>query len=218
MLSELCIQNNKNRFIELVNSISREGFNKDLLLKYLESTDFYYAPATSKYHSSFKGGLVKHSLNVYDTLVKLVKDSDINIDEDSIKIVSLFHDISKVNYYETYYRNQKVYHENGTKYDESGRFDWQSIKEYKVIDSTNRFLFYNHEGTSEYMISSYCPLTLEESVAILHHHGAMSNDSAKDEITAIYNRYPLAVLLHTADLISCYILESSEKSIDESSD
>lgn len=210
MLTNEIIQNNKNRYISLVNSITREGFNKSLLLSHLENSDFYYAPAAAKYHSAFKGGLVLHTLNVYDNLDRLNKMMELNIDENSIKIVALFHDLAKMNYYEPYYKNQKVYHENGSKSDELGRFDWQSIASYKIRETSDRFLYYNHEGTSEFIIRQYCPLTVEESVAILHHHGTMGLDSAKDEITAIYNRYPLATLLHLADMLACYICESDE--------
>lgn len=211
-MNEETILRNKERFINLVNSIDREGFNKDLLLSHLENSDFYYAPASTKFHCSFKGGLLQHTLNVYDSIVKLAESFHVYIDANSLKIVSLFHDIAKMNYYETYYRNQKVYSENGTKRDEGGRYDWQQIQDYKVRDVKERFIYYNHEGTSEFIIRQYCPLEVDESIAILHHHGSMSDDCAKDNITAIYNRYPLATLLHLADMASCYIIESDEYS------
>ena len=51
------------------------------------------------------------------------------------------------------------------------------------------------------------PLSYEESVAILHHHAGMSWDCAKDNLSANLNRYPLATILHLADMASCYILE-----------
>lgn len=211
-MNDELIQKNRDRFIDLVSSIEREGFNKDLLLFHLDNSDFYTAPASTKFHCSYKGGLLQHTLNVYDNLCLLVKSLNLNIEEDSIKIVSLFHDIAKMNYYESYYKNQKVYSETGSKRDEGGRFDWQQIKDYKVRDVKERFLYYNHEGTSEFLIRQYCPLKIEESIAILHHHGSISDDCAKDNITAVYNRYPLAALLHLADMLSCYITESDEYS------
>ena len=211
MITDNQININKQEFIRLVSSICREGFNKDLLLQHLEASDFYIAPASTKYHSAFKGGLVQHSLLVYSNLKKLVELTNSNISEDSIKIVALLHDIAKMNYYEVYYKNVKVYSENGSKYDNNGRFEWQSISDYKVRDANERFLYYNHEGTSEFLISQYCPLSVDESVAILHHHGGASDDSIKDNISAIYNRYPLACLLHLADMMSVYIDESTNK-------
>ena len=57
----------KERFIEIYNKyIKREGADK--LLEYLVSSDFFLAPASAKFHSSYEGGLCDHSLNVYDCL------------------------------------------------------------------------------------------------------------------------------------------------------
>lgn len=211
MLTLEKIQQNKEKFIYLISSISREGFNKDLLLKHLENSDFYTAPASTKYHCSYKGGLVEHSINVYENLVKLCSIKSTIIDENSIKIVSLLHDIAKMNYYESYYKNVKQYSENGSKYDDAGRYEWVQVKEYKIRDVKERFMYYNHEGTSEFLIRQYCPLSVEESTAILHHHGQLSNDCAKDDINAIYDRFPLACLLHLADMYSVYIDESLDR-------
>ena len=208
ILTETGIQQNKERFISIVNSISREGFNKDLLLNDLENSDWYYAPATTKYHDSFKGGLVNHSLKVYDNMSFIVNKYNSNMWEcnpDSIKIVSLFHDISKMNYYEIYYRNQKVYSEYGSKVDDGGRYDWKQVAEYKTRDIQERFIYCNHEVTSEFIIRQYMPLSTEESIAILHHHGGTSEDSIKDTVPSIYSRYPLALLLHVSDMISSYL-------------
>lgn len=204
------IEANKNRYIELINSITREGFNKELFLRHLENSDFFVAPASTRFHGSVKGGLCQHILNVYDNLKYLNTITPCIISEESIKIVSLFHDIAKMNYYEIYYKNQKVYSEEGTKVDEGGRYDWKQVAEYKIRDISNRFLYCNHEVTSEFIARQYIPLSVEESIAILHHHGGTGEDSVKDTVSAIYNRYPLAVLLHTADLIASYINESTE--------
>ena len=57
---------NKERFIELLRSTKREGIEK--LIDFLEKTDFFTAPASTRFHSSYEGGLLQHSLNVYDCL------------------------------------------------------------------------------------------------------------------------------------------------------
>lgn len=198
----------KNIFIGLVNSIERD-FDKETLIKRLEESDFFIAPASTKYHNAFKGGLLDHSLNVYNNLKSLVEMCHLEpvYSADSIKIVSLFHDIAKINFYEEYYANKKVYSEYGTKRDNLGLFDWESVKAYKVRDFDDRFVYGNHEQNSEYLISRFIPLTTEESVAILHHHGGVGDDSIKSSISEIYTRYPLACLLHQADMISAYVLE-----------
>ena len=207
MLLDLQIADNKSKFIELVNSIEREGFLKEQLLAKLENSDFYYAPASTKYHGAYRGGLCEHSLNVYYNLVKLNEIKNSNISEDTLKIVALFHDLSKMNLYETYFQNKKNYHAGGSKHDEGGAFDWEAVSAYKVKEASDRFIFGSHEQTSEFMLRSYCPLTYEESIAVLHHHGGMGWDSAQDNITEVFNRYPIATLLHIADMIATFLDE-----------
>lgn len=205
----------KETFINHINSIEREGFRKEDLLRKLENSDFYTAPASTRFHNCVEGGLLDHSLNVYYNLRSLVERKGLSdkIDENSIKIVGLLHDMAKINFYKVYYKNEKVYSDYGTKKDEGGRFDWVTKKSYTVIDDEERFLYGNHEQTSEYMIRTFVPLTYPESIAILHHHAGMGVDCAKDNLSAIYNRYPLAALLHVADMISTYIDESTNEPI-----
>ena len=209
MLTEERIEQNKQTFIGLINSITRDGARKSELISKLENSDFFTAPASTKYHASYAGGLCEHSLNVYNSAVKLVEAFNLTdvISSDSLLITCLLHDISKMNFYETSYRNKIQYSDYGSKHDDGGRFDWVVEKSYAVIPEENRFLYGNHEETSEFMIRSYMPLSYEESVAILHHHAGMSWDCAKDNLSAILNRYPLATILHLADMASCYILE-----------
>ena len=84
----------KERFIELLRGTNREGIEE--LIAFLEKTDFYTAPASTKFHNCFEGGLLQHSLNVYEALKRLVKEE---WPEDTIRIVALLHDICKINYY-----------------------------------------------------------------------------------------------------------------------
>ena len=213
-MTESKLLDNKKEFIELVNSINREGFYKDKLLYKLENSDFYTAPASTLYHNSVEGGLVDHSLNVYHELVKLIEANNItNFSEDTIKIVSLFHDLSKMNFYEQYNRNVKKYSPNGNKSDDLGKFSWESEKAYKVKDAPDRYLFGTHGQNSERILSYYMPLSEEESVAIIWHHAGMDNGMADRDITPILNRYTLAVLLHMADLYSCYVTEHVEEKV-----
>ncbi len=204
------IQENKDTFCSLLRTITRDGANIERLINKLEGSDFFYAPASTKYHNCIQGGLCDHSLNVYYNLKSIVKNKHLEevIPEDSILICGLLHDMSKMNVYERSVRNKKVYHEMGKKYDNLGNFDWVAEESYKMIDVQDRFLYGNHEETSEYMIRQYIPLKLEESVAILTHHGSLSYDCVPIESVSLkYERYPLACLLHIADMISTYIDE-----------
>ena len=208
--SDDVIQINKNEIISLIQSIHREGANLEGLIKKLESSDFFRAPASTKYHGDYVGGLAEHSLNVYYNLKHLVDMKGLNdiITEDNIIICGILHDMSKINTYELYNRNEKVYHENGTKFDNLGKFDWQSVLSFKVKDDNNRFIYGNHEETSEFMISTFIPLEVCESVAILNHHGGMGYDSIPtNTLSSKYVRYPLAPLLHMADFLATYIDE-----------
>ena len=219
-LTEQQIQNNKQRFINLVKSITREGINMDRLLAQLEGSDFFEAPASAIYHNAFRGGLCEHSLNVYDTLVDICEaiypaecDDMGNIvargcpySEDSLKIVALFHDFDKMNKYERTVQNKKIYSETGSKYDEMGKYDWVSVPGYKRKDAKDTFVLGTHGENSVYMTETFIPLSAEEHAAILAHHSVYDNN--KLDTTTIYSRYHLACLLHVADLTSTMVLES----------
>ena len=209
MLNQDQILMNKQEFIGLVSSIKREGAQIDRLIKKLENSDFFYAPASTKYHAAYEGGLCEHSLNVYNQLARLVKTipglDPYCYDEDSIKIIALFHDISKMNIYEKSTRNVKRYCEDGDKFDEMGRFRWVSEPSWKTKDK--KFVYGSHEMNSEYIIRQFIPLTIDESVAILHHMGTMNYDSAQDNVAEVYTQYQLSLLVHFADMLATYIDE-----------
>lgn len=209
MLTPEQIENNKIEFINLILSIDRENAEIERLCKKLLNSDFFTAPASTKYHGCYAGGLCEHSLNVYHNMLKIVNlkttFDECCYDENTLKIVGLLHDISKMNIYEQSAKNVKVYSPDGSKYDELGNYDWKTEIGYKLKE--DRFVFGSHEMTSEYIIRQFIPLTLDESVAVLHHMGSMSWDSAKDNIGEIFNQYSLALLLYMADMMSTYIDE-----------
>ena len=205
-LTEEMIQQNKEAFIALINSISRDGAKIEQLLTKLENSDFYTAPASTKYHSSFKGGLVYHCLNVYHNLMELVNMKGLNdeISTETIVIVSLLHDLSKMNFYQLSTRNKKVYSPQGKKQDEIGKFDWVTEQSYATLPQEERFMIGNHEENSEYMARYFVPLTVEESAAILNHHGGLGSDSTQGVAPKIMGKFKLVTLLHLADMLAAY--------------
>lgn len=209
MLTNEQIQNNKEKFLGLIASIHREGADIERLITKLESSDFFTAPASTKYHSSYEGGLCEHSLNVYNNLLLLVKNKttldESCYDENTLKIVALLHDISKMNIYEKTSKNEKKYCEDGDKWDALGKFKWVTTVGWGL--KSNKFTYGSHEMTSEFIARQFIPLTIDESVTILHHMGGRNWDSAQDNITDIFGQYPLAVLLHMADMLSSYVDE-----------
>lgn len=198
VLTQEQIDANHQEFVDLLRTIEREGANIECLISKLEASDCFSAPASTMYHGAYPGGLVDHSLCVYHNLVSLVNSKHLNesISMDSVIIVSLLHDMDKVNKYTTYTRNVPP---------SASCPSWTKEDCYKTKDASDLFMYGNHEQNSEYLVRQFIPLTLEESTAILHHMGGMAFDSAKDNISGVYDKYPLALLLHLADMISSYI-------------
>lgn len=200
---------NKERFKDLILSVYRDGIAD--LYEFIENSDFFKAPASSIYHNNKEGGLCEHSLNVYDNLMKLVEDYGFKelIDEDSIIIASLCHDLAKIDFYEPTVRNIKKYSDNGSKTDNIGKFDWVSVEGYRVKESTKRdYTFGEHGITSFIIVNKYIKLTEPEAAAIINHHMSLDNGKVVSDISEIYNRYPLASMLHIADTIATYINEN----------
>ena len=106
MLTEAKRLANHDRVVELLNSVDRDGISD--LLKWLEESDFFTAPASHAYHGSYIGGLCEHSLNVYDETKRLLAAyPEINVSEDTVIVSTLLHDLCKVNFYTTEKRNRK---------------------------------------------------------------------------------------------------------------
>lgn len=104
------------KFTEIFrDSITRHG--ADAMLEYLQKSDFFIAPSSTRFHGAYKGGLVVHSVNVYNRLKEQINALNLGsvYSEESIAIVSLLHDVCKINCYKEDFRNQKLM-EGGNKY------------------------------------------------------------------------------------------------------
>ena len=188
----------KERFIEIYKSaIKREGADK--LLEYLESpaSDFFTAPASARFHCSFEGGLAEHSVNVYECLKGYLNNPRVrevygfDYSEESIAIVSLLHDLCKINVYKKGFRNVK---------DERGA--WQRVDTFEYDDK----LPYGHGEKSVYIITGYMKLTREEAFAIRYHMGYSSTEDPRN-VSAAFEMFPLAFALMVADMEAAYFLE-----------
>lgn len=191
---------NKEKFIQIYTSnIKRPG--SDRLLEFLlsKNSDFFDAPASARFHGSYDGGLLEHSLNVYDCLKNYldrdrVKETyNLHYTDESIAIVSLLHDLCKINCYKKSMRNVK---ENG---------QWIQVPSYEFHDN----LPYGHGEKSVYMISGYMKLTREEAFAIRYHMGFSGNEDARNVGTA-FEMFPLAFALSTADMEATYFIEGKK--------
>lgn len=194
------IEKNKEEFCNLVKTqITRDGV--DELLAYLCKSDFFVAPSSTKFHLSCDGGLCQHSLNVYHRLIREIecefgslKDSPYSLE--TITIVSLMHDLCKIDFYKKDLANRKI----------DGQ--WVQITIYKIDEA----LPIEHGFKSQYILRSYINLSREESVAIMSHMGGFDTTvkGGSYTISNAFGKFPLAVLLHVADLKASSIDESKE--------
>ncbi|MBQ7756347.1 MAG: hydrolase [Oscillospiraceae bacterium] len=198
----MSIQAFKDRFVEIYKEhISRPGSDK--LLEYLlsPSSDFFTAPASTRYHGNYEGGLVEHSLNVYDCLVdylsreKVKNDFNLSYSDETIAIVSLLHDLCKINVYKSGFRNVK---------DENGK--WIQVPNYTFED----LLPYGHGEKSVYIISGFMRLTREEAFAIRYHMG-FSGEENKTTVGNALEMFPLALAVNIADMEATFLLEGENE-------
>ena len=176
--------------------IKRPGISE--LLKWLETSDFFTAPASTKYHGSYEGGLCEHSLNVAKTLRLLCGNSDMqNVPLETIYIIALFHDLCKVNFYKKSKRNVKT---------DAG---WVE-KDYWEVEE--KFPCGEHADKSIILLQQYIKLLPEEIMAIRAHMGGFDTSvkGGSFMIGKIFEKSNLAVLLHCADLMATYIYERKE--------
>ena len=179
----------KEEFIELLRSTKREGIED--VIQFIEKTDFYKAPASTRFHGNYEGGLLEHSMKVYEILKHKVKNSivDLNVSDDTIIIAALLHDICKVNFYKVDYRNAK-----------NSKGEWEKVPYYAVEDT----IPYGHGEKSVMMITEYMKLTNEEKYAIRWHMGFSEPKENYLTLGQAFKKYPLALLMHEADLEATY--------------
>lgn len=199
-LTEEDLLANKARIRELLLSTGRPGMER--LLDWIEQkTDFFTAPASTKYHLAFRGGLARHSLNVYELLSGKVASGLLEIKKETVIITSLLHDLCKVNFYVLEKKNVK----EGTKVNAYGSevANWVEKEVWTVHDPFP----VGHGEKSCFYIQSFIRLTDEEYAMIRLHMGSDRN-GFPDPFAETANLYPSVVAIHTADIESAYILES----------
>lgn len=207
----------KDQFIEIYNArIQREGADK--LLVWLETTDFFTAPASTRFHLSREGGLVEHSIHVYDRLRELLLNEKqrngllptlTDQEEETAAICGLLHDLCKVGVYHQEPKNQKTYdpekvkkaQKYQVKHDSMGDFIWETVMGYKFDDP----IPYGHGEKSVYIVSGFMRLTREEAMAIRWHMGP--DDSGWRTVGDAFEMFPLAAMTHIADMMASYLDE-----------
>lgn len=201
MFMDIDLEKNKQKFLELFRAnVHREG--SEDFLAWLEKSDFFEAPASTKFHSNVAGGLCFHTLNVFDRFTRNLamqygENWQDTVSLESATIMSLLHDVCKVDCYKMELRNVKV--------------DGEWVKQpYYAYDEA---LPYGHGEKSVYIISSFFKLSREEAMAINWHMGGFDQRvlGGSYALSNAYYQYPVAVLLHVSDVQATYLDETCQK-------
>lgn len=186
------IENNKQKFLELCREkIHRDGLEK--LIDWLQKSDFFTAPASTRYHGAYAGGLCEHALDVYDCALKASSGYELEFDPESLAIAALFHDLCKVNFYKTEMRNRKI----------DGK--WQEVPSF-IVDE--KYAFGGHGSKSVFLVQQFMPLKTDEAAAINCHMGFSDvTPQATGEISRAFAAFPLAWIIHVADEAATYLIK-----------
>ena len=160
-------------------------------IKWLASTDFYDAPASTKYHDSDPSGLLRHTLKVVNRVIDLITiDPFRSINVAEAIIVAITHDWCKINFYESFMRNVKN--------EDTGV--WEQVPSYRHKPSEYPF---GHGVTSLYMAEKLFKLTLEQALAIRWHMSIYDvSDYQKSDLFDANEKYPMVMLIQMADQLS----------------
>lgn len=200
------------RFEAEMARVKRPGVDK--LMDYIRKSDFYTAPASTKFHLSCESGLLQHSLNVLDALRGLLDENQVNedgtemwfyivaghpviqISDESLIIIALLHDICKTYFYSTSTRNVKN--------EKTGK--WEKVPFYTVND----LMPLGHGPKSAMLVKNYIKLTSEEMYAIWWHMGFTDQNTDTLSLTAAIQKYPIIWALHTADMMVSSFMEDKD--------
>ena len=200
----------KDKFIKAyTENITRPGADK--LLAWIESSDFFTAPASTRFHLSSPGGLLEHSLHVFERM-KAICANEATITPgfnepsmETIAVCGLLHDICKTFFYTTSTRNAKN--------EKTGK--WEKVPYYTVDDK----MPLGHGAKSAMIIKQYMELTTEEMYAIWWHMGftgSTGTDTAT--ISQAIDKHPLIWALHTADMMASHFMEGEKGNLDAFAD
>lgn len=188
----------KQKIIEILQSVNREGM--DRLIDFLENSDFFTCPASTKYHGNFAGGLAEHSLAVYNLLSLKNEQFKLGVSDQSVKICGLLHDICKIGTYKI-----------GFKWSKPDEKKWVKEETWKVEDDFP----VGHGEKSVTMIQRYIQLTDEEILAIRWHMGfSMPGAHFSPEsyaIKAAFNTHKIVAAIFTADMEAAYLVEETRE-------
>ena len=183
------------RYKELLLSTNRTGVDK--FINWLETTDFKYAPASTQHHYAFPGGLLAHTVNVYDSMINDYQEmiKFFNLSYDTVIIVALLHDIYKTNSFVVNYKNVK---------DEDGkwtRVPYYTWDEAEPLGKAEKSIFLALENGIE--------LTKVERAMIRNANGFSETDNIA-RVSNCFAKCPQALVLYFASMSATYVLENEK--------
>ena len=197
IMSKEELEEQKEMILDLLRSTERDGIDK--LADYLsDSTDFFTAPASTRFHNNFSGGLAQHCLNVYENFKSLLEIKGVEMSEDSIIICALLHDLCKCNTYVVETRNRK---------NEQGQWEkyniWATNKDVDIP--------LPHSSRSIAIIRKFIKLSIKEELTIFYHMGPYGREDYeyRNMLKAANEKYPQTVLFYVADTIASYLDEET---------
>lgn len=197
IMSKEDLEEQKEMILDLLRSTERDGIDK--LADYLsDSTDFFTAPASTRFHNNFSGGLAQHCLNVYENFKSLLEIKGVEMSEDSIIICALLHDLCKCNTYVVETRNRK---------NEQGQWEkyniWATNKDVDIP--------LPHSSRSIAIIRKFIKLSIKEELTIFYHMGPYGGEDYeyRNMLKAANEKYPQTVLFYVADTIASYLDEET---------
>ena len=183
--------NEKLKYMEALLATKRQGIND--LIQVMEAGGFFTAPCSGQHHLSEDGGLLKHSLNVYEYAKKLNQALDHPCPDDSVAIAALLHDLGKMGDH-----GKPNYVENILK--------GGNRSAAKPFTTNPNLIYLPHEVRSAMIAERYIKLSEDEETAILWHnslYGTFKYDIPGKE-------FPLYMIVHFADLWVSRVTEAED--------
>lgn len=163
------------------------------LEQWLNTNGFFNAPASTKYHGAYAGGLFDHSFTVCGRLEQLTKDNDLKWQRpESPFIVGMFHDVCKCDQYVPIFETEYSTVSHGM------LIPNEKITGYEYNTHT---VLKGHGSKSVMLLSQFINLTEEEMLCIRYHMGAYEKEEWAEFDMAI-RKYPNVLWTHMADMLA----------------
>jgi len=180
-----------NRYTNLKDKVKVRQNDFQRLMKFVEDeTSYMYCPASTHYHLCRENGLLEHSVNVAENLLKIKAVLAPDISDESCVIVALLHDLGKAGV-----PGNPQYIKND---DEN--------KPWPPYMFNKDLVYMSVPVRSLYLIGRYFPLSEEEAQAIVYHDGQYVEDNRN----VAGKEKPLTLLLQYADNWSGFVQETRQ--------